>query len=497
MNRSIVQRFSSGVLWTVVGNVAAKVFTAASAILLARILGPKGFGEYGLVLSTVLLFSTYGAFRLGSTCTKHVAQYRRSEPVRAARILKLGLTVSFCLCAIISVVFLAASPAIARHSLGRPEMAGTLAIGTVLLFLMTYGGILQQALTGFENYRSIAVLTVVRGVLTLALCVPLAWYAGVPGALIGASVAAAVLLPMSLGYLRRERRMARMPDRVPLASTREEWPVLWQFALPGFLVLAIMSLGQWLARVIIARREDGLSALGVFEAAGQWTLIVHFLPLAMTRVILPILSDGAGRNDEKDFRAAFSLHFSTILCLVLPLSILLITASGFLVRVYGDAYRAAAAILPLLALSSCVRTLNDSLRVVCESRGRQWPNFAFYFLSTAVFLGSTLVLAPRAAVGLALASVFGELALFLALAAYVNFSLVPRALLPHLPLLLMTAALTVSMYFAVRLLPETITVPAGLVLTLVGAVPLLERLNRARRVLPWPRENLRPSWLHK
>src|SRR5690606_19011218 len=57
MNRSIVQRFSSGVLWTVVGNVAAKVFTAASAILLARILGPKGFGEYGLVLSTVLLFS--------------------------------------------------------------------------------------------------------------------------------------------------------------------------------------------------------------------------------------------------------------------------------------------------------------------------------------------------------------------------------------------------------------------------------------------------------
>jgi O-antigen/teichoic acid export membrane protein len=53
-------------------------------------LGKTGYGELGMIQTTVGMFGVFAGFGLGVTATKHVAEFRRSDPARAGRIIGLS-----------------------------------------------------------------------------------------------------------------------------------------------------------------------------------------------------------------------------------------------------------------------------------------------------------------------------------------------------------------------------------------------------------------------
>ena len=253
-----------------------RLLSAVATISIARILGPKSFGEFGMVKSTVQVFSVYAAFRLGNTAAKYVAEYKRQDPDKAARILKLILLVSALSCGFISLILLASSRFIAGTLLENEQMVLAIAIGAFMLFFTIYGNIRSSALAGFENFKAIEKSNIIKGILTPLICIPLAYYLGIEEAILGLAIVGAVVMHLLGQYIKTEMRSAKLPK---VKNTSEIWTessVIWQFALPGFLSGVITSGILWTGRIILTRQEAGFTELGLFTAADQWRTLVLF-----------------------------------------------------------------------------------------------------------------------------------------------------------------------------------------------------------------------------
>jgi len=87
-------RLASGSLWSVYGGGATRILGLISAIVVARTMGKKEFGELGIIQSTVGVFGLVAAFGMDTTTMKYVAQFRMKDPAKTGRIIKLAELVS-------------------------------------------------------------------------------------------------------------------------------------------------------------------------------------------------------------------------------------------------------------------------------------------------------------------------------------------------------------------------------------------------------------------
>src|SRR5579863_4715840 len=81
----LVQRLAHGAFWSVISSGVGQGGSLLASMATARLLGSVQFGKLAVILSTINLFATVGAAGLGVTATKHVAEYRQSDPGRAGR----------------------------------------------------------------------------------------------------------------------------------------------------------------------------------------------------------------------------------------------------------------------------------------------------------------------------------------------------------------------------------------------------------------------------
>src|SRR5215472_10010244 len=90
VRRMLLNRLVRGTFWSLSGAVAARTFGLLSSLIVARILGTSGFGELGLIQSTIGMLGTLGGFGLGLTSTKYVAEFRTSDPTAAGRMISVA-----------------------------------------------------------------------------------------------------------------------------------------------------------------------------------------------------------------------------------------------------------------------------------------------------------------------------------------------------------------------------------------------------------------------
>ncbi len=84
-------------------------------------MGKAIYGELGIVRSTVAMFGAFAGLSLGLTATKHVAEFRLTDPLRAGRILALSGVVAFGSGAIVAIACFALAPWLAAHTLAAPS----------------------------------------------------------------------------------------------------------------------------------------------------------------------------------------------------------------------------------------------------------------------------------------------------------------------------------------------------------------------------------------
>ncbi|OGV70421.1 MAG: hypothetical protein A2269_04865 [Lentisphaerae bacterium RIFOXYA12_FULL_60_10] len=121
MDLTLRQRLIQGSLWLSFGALTARALTLLSSVVLARVLGREGLGEFGVVLSTLATFEVLAGFGLHATVSRHVAQWRVTDPERASRMVALGLRVSMLSGLLVAGLLVIMADWLARVVLGAPH----------------------------------------------------------------------------------------------------------------------------------------------------------------------------------------------------------------------------------------------------------------------------------------------------------------------------------------------------------------------------------------
>ncbi|WP_121632988.1 oligosaccharide flippase family protein [Tropicibacter alexandrii] len=418
--KSVLRRLRDGFGWSVLGNLGWRSLTAASSVLVARVLGPVGFGELGILRSTANILTTLAVFRLGTTANKHVAEFRETDPVRAARILSMTLFVSAVLCALFGAVLLFGGGYIATTYLNNPGLSLPLRVGSVFMFCQAYSAVRETILIGTEQFRAYARVNIWKGATTAVLMPVGAWFWGVLGATLGLSLAALLSFVILEIHVRKALAMHGIKGNLPFREWRSEVSILWTFALPG-LITGLMTAGcYWLGRVHLAGAENGFQELGLFEAANQWRTMILFVPGSLSLVALPIIAGTYGQADKSEFHKAVSLQFNGILAIALPVTVVTICLSDWLMVIFGDAYDDGAMVLPALMISVALFALNQSLRKIMDGTGHVWRHTALSVIwALAFLLPLYFIWEEPTAISLAYAYLVAEAVMALASLAYI------------------------------------------------------------------------------
>ncbi len=418
--QSLRARFARGVAWSLIGNAFGQIAKLASSIVLARILGQVGFGEIGVLVSTVGLFGVFAGMGLGTTATKYVADFRDRQVDRAGQAIGFLIKVGWTAGALTSIIIFLLAPFISSSILNAPHLAAGLRVGSILLILNVLNGIQIGALVGLESFRVVALLAAVDGILGLTFGALGAKLWGLVGAIGGFGFGAAILYLVSQFMLIQTCRDHRI--KISYRETRAEWDMLWRFGLPAFLVLASTQPFTWGTRVILSGQPDGYAQLGILNAAFAWGSVLLFLPRQISKPVLPILSNLHGKNSTRQFTqmsgVGLLLTQGTAVLIALPI----LALSTIIMKSYGDSFVAGTSAMIVMVIAHTISAGTLTFRDVIASSGRMWTQVWHSIIWGAILIVATLIFADLGALGVAYAFLIAYIVLFIVQLIYLRLT---------------------------------------------------------------------------
>ncbi len=400
-NASIRKRFARGSLWALLGTLASQGSRLVAFIIAARFLGKEVFGELGMLHNTVGMVGVFAGLGIGLTATKHVAQYRHTDPDRAGRIVGLSGLVAAASGLAFYVLLRIFASQICTEILNASHLTAELEVAAWLVLLNTVLGVQTGVLAGIESFQSVAAASLVQGIVVLPAILVGASMGGLHGAVVGLVIAVGAGCVAAQLLISGELKKAGI--RVSFSFSRQEGRVLVGFSLPTLLCGLVNFPVQWVAMTILVTQPNGYSEMGAFAAANQWRLLIIFVPTILERSILPILTDLGSRGDLASYRKTIYSHLllsaGSASLLALPLA----ATAPLIMSLYGEGFRSSWAVLPLLAGAGVVASASVAVATVMVSRGAMWLGLLVNAVWAVSMVVSASLLAPAyGALGLGL-----------------------------------------------------------------------------------------------
>lgn len=410
-NRSLKRRYAVGFIWSLAGSVIARGLTVAAGYFVARFLAQAQFGEYGIIVSTAAMFQVLAGVGMGMTATKHVAQYRADDPVRAGRIIALAGTVSLVSGLILAVLVFVAANWLASTMLDAPHLAPLLRIASLILLFGTLEGAITGALAGFEAFRIMAGVSLASGLVSFPLIVIGVYMGGLFGAVMG--LAAAFLVSALLNGIALLRICRQRGVRISFRKLSAEKAVFFRFSLP--LVFAGM-LGNpvfWACNVMLVQQAGGYREMALMNAANYWRALLLFVPSVVNRIVVPIVSSLSADNASKSILRILGYNVGVNLVVAaVPMAGIALLADTIMGG-YGEEFVAGKWVLLVLAFSAIPAALVNSIKEVFVALGRAWLYLGLVVLWSVTLLAASWFWVENGALGLACAHVLAYLFLFI------------------------------------------------------------------------------------
>lgn len=363
-------RLAKGAFWSLAGAVISRALGLASSIIVARLIGKVGFGELGMINSTIGMLGPLAGFQMGLTATKHVAELRDKDPIRAGRIIGLSSAVVFVTGTLAALALVVLAPWMATKTLAAPHLSGLLQISSLMILFGALSGVQAGALAGFEAFKTIAWVNLLGGFATFPLIVGGVYLGGLEGAVWGMVLSTVLNWALHQWALHREAKHANVP--LSYSGCTKEWNVLWRFSFPSMLASMISGPIAWVSNAILVNQPNGYSEMGIFNAANQWRTPVIFLTSSLGMIVLPILSDLHGKEDRvsynKVLRSNLFLNATIALIIALPIAIF----SPLIMATYGKGFQEGNWVIVILSFSAVFMAVSNVLGQAIVSKGRMW-----------------------------------------------------------------------------------------------------------------------------
>jgi len=384
-----------GVVQGVAGRSISFACAYLATIILARRLGPEGYGLYGVVISVLLWIEQTARFTVPPATAKLIPQ----DPQGARAVQETGLVVgSLLFFALFGVFWLAAGPLATVFEL---PAEGTWLFRIAALDLPIFGVyvIYRGILQGHHDFLTLSVADVIytAGKL-LAVVALLAVSLSVTSAL-AANVAA------SLGAL------LFVAGRISIKLRRPEAVVtraLLALALPlGLYMLAlqtITNLDLWSLQMM----NDGAQAntVGVYVAARNLAVVPGVILMVVSDVMLPSLSRALVGGDARlpQLYLQGAMRFLCILLAPIVL-VLMVGADDLMSWLYSGTFRSGGVFVRVLILYAISLPFMDLFASAMSAKGEPYRGGLTLLLMIPLAIAVNVVLVRRyGAVGAAYGS---------------------------------------------------------------------------------------------
>jgi O-antigen/teichoic acid export membrane protein len=334
--------------------------TLAASVLLARGLGPEGFGQYAFVMAAITLLALPIGTGPGQLVTREVAKYQHSGAWDLFR----GLTRRAHQWALLGSVIIATNIAVVSYFQSTWEVQdrwSLLVIASPLLPLLALNVIRTSILRGLRCVikaqlpdlvvRPSFHLIIAAGLL-LGGCLN-------PATALVSHIVAAGLAFLLGAWLLRKARPAPLDKIAPSYQTKE-----WGSALPPFIMLALVSTFNAEIGVLALGWLGTNVEVGALRVAQSGAIFVA-LPLAIVNLVIGPYITRAHRDDDWNRLQQLSKQSTrAALVVALPIALPMIFLGGPIINlIFGEAYRAVAT-WPLIILA-----IGQLFNVACGSVG--------------------------------------------------------------------------------------------------------------------------------
>jgi O-antigen/teichoic acid export membrane protein len=404
----VLGRLLRGAMWSIGGAVVARGMALAGSVFAARVLRLESFGELGIIQGTAGMFGALAGLGLGFTATKHIAEFRRSDPARVGRIIGISYLVACLTGLVASVILWATAPFLAAKILAAPHLSSLLRLSLGLVVLGTLTGLQTGILAGFEAFEAIAKVAVASALLSVPMLVAGVWWSGLEGAILALS--AGLLTAGVLNY-HAIRATAKASDvEISFSDAGRELRKVSRFS---FFVLVGSLMGipiNWICNSMLVHQPSGYEQMGIFNAANQWRMIILFIPGSVGSVLLPMMAHCHGEGDHSRYRKLLRYNVLLNAAVALLIAIPLILFAGRVLQFYGPEFQSGRLAFILLTLAAVILAVNNGLSRAIASTGAVRADTLFHLIWGVTFLGASWHLIPRfGASGLAIATIGGAI----------------------------------------------------------------------------------------
>jgi O-antigen/teichoic acid export membrane protein len=384
-NSPLGYRLAAGVFWALAGTVISRGLAVVSSVIVARILGKEGFGELGIIQSTIGMFGVFAGFGLGLTATKYVAEFRARDPQKAGRIIALSNVVAFTSGGLIALGLVFAAPWLAVHTLAAPHLKGLLQIGALLLLFSAICGAQTGALSGFEAFKTIAKINFWSGIASFLFIVIGVIYADLKGALFGQIMGMFVIWILNHIALKQEAPRAGVP--CALSGWEKELPILWHYSLPALLSGILVGPVTWACNAILVNKPNGYAEMGVFNAANQWRLALIYLSGILMSPLIPVLSSEKN-SMSKNFQSALKNTHAIVTLVTVSITLVMMMAAHLIMKTYGSGFESGQGAFVLLIAATAISTIGSPAGISIQAQGKMWLGFWMNLSWAALLLTS-------------------------------------------------------------------------------------------------------------
>lgn len=379
--RLAVATVASGGIW-----VAGTLATFALGVVLARSLGPTGYGIYGTAIAVVSLVAVPAQLGLPLLATREVSAARsRSRPAEAAT-----LGIWFVGAVAGASLILAAALWLAAGVLPlAPALRPAIAAAAMLLPVLALSGLAAGLLRGQERVVGSQALDVlIRPLLFVAAL--LAWPRpfGVSGAIGAQSLAAAAIALVGLALFFHRTPLGRGSDRPHLR--------LWTAAALPMMVLEAMRALDGSYGVLIAGYAANLTEAGLLRVALASAMIAT-VPVSLQNIVVAPFLAGAHAAGENRRLARIVAGSTVFMTLAVGAVTLVVAAAGqwAIPLAFGAAFAGAYWPLVLLCFNQLLAAALGPGVILLSMTGHERIVVQAFALSVVAAVVTALLLTPR------------------------------------------------------------------------------------------------------
>lgn len=399
-----------GGLANLAGAVIAGVAGLGVAWLVARGLGPAAAGVFFTSVAGFTLVA--GVAKLGTPTglVYWIARLRaQGRPDLAAACVPAGLTPVVAVSIGLALALWLAAPWLAPAIGGSPEQVDAAVTGArVLAAFLPLAALTDAALAATRGYHlmrpTVVLERLLRPVLQLTSLAAVAaaslWMA-VPAAAWPLAWAWAYLPVLLLaGYSLHRVQPALLPT-APVGAA------FWRFTGPR-AVASVLQLALQRLDIVLVAVIAGPATAAVYAVAGRFLLLGQLANQAVGQAVQPRLAHRLGAADLPGAAALYRTATAWLVLLTWPLCLLVAGYAPLYLGLFGEAYRAGAPVVAVLAAAMLLATGCGAVDMVLAMAGRTTWNLANVMVALAVMVVLDVALIPRlgamgAAVGLAAA----------------------------------------------------------------------------------------------